>query len=64
MELGGVPLAAGVQQLCHLVAQLESRALKAHISPRADLQDEAKVNVDKSALSVYEDVAVVPVLGL
>ena len=46
------------------MAQLEGSALKAHICTRADLQDKAKVNVHKPALSVYENVAIVSVLGL
>lgn len=46
------------------MAQLEGSALKAHISTRADLQDEAKVDVHQPALSVYKNVAVVSVLGL
>ena len=64
MELGGVALPAGVQQLSHFMAQLEGSALKAHVGTRANLQDEAKVNVHQPALSVYQDVAIVPVLGL
>lgn len=64
VELGGVALPTGVQQLRHLVTQLEGSALKAHVGSRADLQDEAKVDVDQPALGVNQDVAVVPVLGL
>lgn len=64
MKLGGVSLATGVQQLCHLMAQLEGSALKAHVGARADLQNEAKIDVHQAALSVYQDVAVVPVLRL
>lgn len=64
VELGGVALPAGVQQLRHLVTQLEGSALEAHVGSRADLQDEAKVYVDQPALGVNQDVAVVPVLGL
>lgn len=37
VELGGVALAAGVQQLRHLMTQLEGSALKAHVGTRADL---------------------------
>ncbi len=64
MELGGVALATGVQELRHLVTQLEGSALKAHVGSRADFQDEAKIDVDQPALGVNQDVAVVPVLGL
>ena len=46
------------------MAQLEGGAFKAHVGTRADLQDEAKVNVHQPALGVYEDVTVVSVLGL
>lgn len=46
------------------MAQLEGSALKAHIGARADLQNEAKIDVHQPALGVYQDVAVVPVLGL
>lgn len=64
MELGGVPLPAGVQQLSHLVTKLEGGTLKTHIGPRADFQYEAKVDMHQAALCVDQDVAVVPVLGL
>lgn len=46
------------------MAQLESSTLEAHIGARADLQDEAKVDVHQPALGVYQNVAVVPVFGL
>ena len=64
MELGGVALATGVQELRHLMTQLEGSTLKPHVGSRADLQDEAKVYMDQPALGVNQDVAVVPVLGL
>ena len=64
MKLGGVSLSTGVQQLCHLVAQLECSTLKAHVCTRADFQNEAKVNVDQPALGVYQDVAVMAILRL
>ena len=64
MELGGVALPTGVQKLCHFVAELEGCTLKAHIGSRADFKDEAKVNVHQPALSVYEDVAIMAILGL
>ena len=64
MELGGVALPTGVQELRHLMTQLEGSALKAHVGSRADFQDEAKIYVNQPALGVNQDVAVVSVLGL
>lgn len=64
VELVGVSLAGGVQQLRHFMAQLKGSALKAHVGPRADLQDEAEVNVHQAALGVNQDVTIVAVLGL
>ena len=43
------------------MTKLEGSALKAHVGTRTDLQNESKVNVHQSALSVYQNVAVVPV---
>lgn len=55
---------SSLAHLCHLVAQLEGGTLKAHVAARADLQDEAKVNVHDVALVIKHDVAVVADLGL
>ena len=46
------------------MAQLERSTLKAKVAAGADLQDEAKVDVDDVALVIKHDVAVVAVLGL
>ena len=46
------------------MTQLESSTLKTHVGARADLQDEAKVNMHQAALGVNQDVAIVAILGL
>jgi len=46
------------------MAELEGSALKAQVASRADLQDEAKVDVYDVSLVVQHDVAVVAILGL
>ena len=56
--------AARVQQLRHLMAQLERGALEAHVAAGRDLQDEPEVDVHQVPPPVQQDVAVVPVLGL
>lgn len=53
-----------VTYLRHLMAELEGSTLKAQVASGADLQDEAKVDVNDVALVVQHDVAVVAVLGL
>jgi hypothetical protein len=50
--------------LGHLVRQLECGALESKVSARADLQDEAKVDVHDVPCVVEHDVAIVAVLGL
>ncbi len=53
-----------VQDLRHLMAQLEGRRLEPQVASRADLQYESKVNVHQVPLISDHDVAVVPVLAL
>lgn len=64
VELRRGAAAPGVEELSHLVAQLEGGGLEAEVGPRADLQDEPEVDVHQAALRVDQDVAVVAVLGL
>jgi hypothetical protein len=46
------------------MTQLEGSTLKAHVTSRADFQDEAKVNVDEMAQVINQQVAIVSVLSL
>ena len=46
------------------MAQLEGGGLKAEVGPGANFKDESEVDVHQAPLGVYQDVAVVAVLGL
>ncbi len=59
-----VPHSTRIEQLRHLVAQLEVCALEFHVLSGRDLQDEPEIDVHEMALGVDEDVAVVSILAL
>ena len=64
LECGRGSTGARIQDLGHLMAELEGGRLKAQVASGADLQDEAKVDVYQVPLIGDHDVAVVPVLAL
>lgn len=58
------PLSPRVEQLAHLVAELERRSLETQVAAGRDAEDEPKVDVDEVPVPGDHDVAVVSVLGV
>ena len=63
-KMAGGAVTAGVQQLGHLMAELECGRLKAQVPSRRNLQDKSKVNVHQMSDSIHENIAIVSVFGL
>ena len=64
LKRGARAVTGRVQELAHLVAELERGALEAHVIARGDLEHEAKVDVDEVAPRVEENVTVMSVFRL
>lgn len=64
LELRTLFLSSGINELCHVMRQLESSALEFRIASRRNLEDETEVNMNQMTIIVDQNISVVPILRL